>query len=263
MEETKEGIITIKDIVIEEHSNRAMLDGQIHNIPQVSSLVKEVKNKLEKNSKKRLKNVAVAAAGRSLKTVKTKIFFQFNNQEVINSEDVLKLELKGAQKAQSILLDNFKEKVSNYYCVGYSITKYFLDGDEIGSLVGQKGDNIGLEIVAAFLPKVVVDSLQSVLEANGLELASITLEPIAAINAILPPTMRKLNLALVDVGAGTSDIAISSDGSITAYGMVPIAGDEITEALCEKYLLDFNDGEKVKRQLTANENKIIFFRKSV
>jgi len=260
MEENEKGI-NLNNIVVKEHSSRSMLDGQIHNIPQVSALVKEVKVELEKSSGKRLKNVAVAAAGRSLKTVKTKVFHKYINQETITYEDVLKLELKGAQKAQAILVNKHNsEGASNYYCVGYSIIEYFLDESKIGSLIGQKGNKIGLEIVAAFLPKVVVESLQTVLADNKLKLANITLEPIAAINAILPPAMRKLNLALVDVGAGTSDIAISDDGSIIAYGMVPVAGDEITEELCEKYLLDFNQGEQLKRKLYDSKNKNVDFK---
>ena len=69
--------------------------------------------------------------------------------------------------------------------------------------------------------------------------------------------MRQLNVALVDIGAGTSDIAITKAGSITAYGMVPIAGDEITDKLCEQFLLDYNTGEEVKRKL--NKDEIITF----
>jgi cell division protein FtsA len=259
LEENKQDII-IKNIVVKEHSNRAMLDGQIHNIPQVSLLVKEVKKELEENTGTKLKKVAVAAAGRSLKTVKTSISIKLDNEIPVKHEDVLNLELKGAQKSQAILLENQKTDDKNqYYCVGYSITKYFLDDSEIGSLIGQKGKTAGLEIVSAFLPKVVVDSLQAVLTENGLELSNITLEPIAAINAILPPTMRKLNLALVDIGAGTSDIAVSYDGSIIGYGMVPVAGDEITEALCEHFLLDFNEGEELKRKLNINLEKELTF----
>ncbi len=50
-----------------------------------------------------------------------------------------------------------------------------------------------------------------------------TLEPIAAINVAIPEAFRMLNIALVDVGAGTSDISITRDGSIIAYGMIPFA----------------------------------------
>ena len=46
-----------------------------------------------------------------------------------------------------------------------------------------------------------------------------TLEPIAAINVAIPENYRMLNIALVDVGAGTSDISITRDGSIIAYGL--------------------------------------------
>ena len=82
---------------------------------------------------------------------------------------------------------------------------------------------------------------------------TLTLEPIAAIHVLIPPTMRKLNIALIDIGAGTSDIAITADGTIVAYGMVPVAGDEITEALCHGYLLDFHDAERMKRKLPYDQ----------
>ena len=56
-----------------------------------------------------------------------------------------------------------------------------------------------------------------------------------------------LNIALVDVGAGTSDISITRDGSIIAYGMIPYAGDELTEAIVHHYLVDFKTAEQMKR----------------
>jgi len=259
MEKNNEGI-EIKEIVSKEHVERAMLDGQIHNIPKVSLLLKEIKKEIEQKAGLKLKKAAVAAAGRSLKTIKTTCYLDVDTQTQITNEDVLNLELQGAQKAQALLLKENKTEIKNdFYCVGYSVMKYFLDGLEIGSLIGQKGNAMGLELVAAFLPKIVIDSLQTVLIENGLELENITLEPIAAINAILPLSMRKLNLALVDIGAGTSDIAISSNGAIIGYGMVPVAGDEITESLAEKYLLDFNEAEILKRKLYLNLEKTINF----
>lgn len=259
IEDTNEGLV-VQEIISKEHLNRAMFDGQIHNIPQVSLLVKEIKEELETKSGRKLDKVAVAAAGRSLKTIKATAEIILNSQQLISKEDVLNLELQGAQQAQATLLtDKITTENSEFYCVGYSVSRYYLDDNEIGNLLSQRGHKAGLELVAAFLPKVVIDSLQTVLVKNELKLANITLEPIAAINAIIPPSMRKLNLALVDIGAGTSDIAISDQGSITAYGMVPIAGDEITEALSTQYILDFNDSENLKRKLYLNPDHPISF----
>ncbi|WP_265416620.1 cell division FtsA domain-containing protein [Alkalihalobacillus deserti] len=62
-----------------------------------------------------------------------------------------------------------------------------------------------------------------------------------------------MNAALVDIGAGTSDIAITDENTVIAYGMVPVAGDEITEAISDHFLLDFSDAEKVKRELSIQE----------
>lgn len=62
-----------------------------------------------------------------------------------------------------------------------------------------------------------------------------------------------LNIALVDVGAGTSDISITKDGAIAAYGMIPIAGDSLTEIIARHCLVDFNAAEEIKRQIEDKE----------
>ena len=59
-----------------------------------------------------------------------------------------------------------------------------------------------------------------------------------------------LNIALIDVGAGTSDICVTKDGSIIAYGMIPMAGDELTEVLVHEFLVDFATAETIKRAST-------------
>jgi molybdopterin converting factor small subunit len=56
----------------------------------------------------------------------------------------------------------------------------------------------------------------------------------------------------LDIGAGTSDIALTNEGVFFSFGMVPMAGDEITEAICSHYLLDFQEGENVKRRMTTD-----------
>ena len=64
---------------------------------------------------------------------------------------------------------------------------------------------------------------------------------------------RMLNIALVDVGAGTSDISITKDGAITAFGMIPMAGDSLTEAIARHCLVDFTSAEKIKRAVETEE----------
>lgn len=248
----------VLDVYSLEHKERSMLDGQIHNILAVSETISSVKNHLEKKHGT-LTTVCVAAAGRSLKTKRAKVDLDILGKPIFDRQSMLHLELNAVQKAQFDLAqeDSYTNKKVKDYCVGYSVIDYQLDGEPIGSLVDQRGEIASVEVIATFLPKVVVESLISALQRSDLELEALTLEPIAAINVLIPQSMRRLNVALVDIGAGTSDIALTDLGTVTAYGMVPNAGDEITEALSDHFLLDFPDAEITKRKLNGNEEVVI------
>lgn len=247
----------VEDILVKEHKERAMVDGQIHNVMYVADLINEIKRELEEKHGP-LTKVSVAAAGRSLKTEQASVTIHIRNRPIFTEEDISRLELQAVQQAQQQLLQQKEDaKISHYYCVGYSVLYYRLDGEEIGSLLDQQGDEAQIEVIATFLPRVVVESLIAALKRADLEMEALTLEPIAAINVLIPPTMRRLNVALVDIGAGTSDIAITDKSTVVAYGMVPTAGDEITEALSDHYLLDFPVAEEAKRQLQTAEEILI------
>ena len=246
------------DILSKEHSKRAMLDGQIHDVVAVAQIISDIKAELEKTHGP-LKKVNVAAAGRALKTEKAAVTVNIAGKPMIKKEDILHFELSAVQQAQSIVAEKGQhgENRQNYYCVGYSVLNYKLDSEEIGNLIDQQGNEAAVEIIATFLPRVVVESLIAALHRAGLEMEALTLEPIAAINVLIPPSMRRLNVALVDIGAGTSDIAITDLGTIIAYGMVPVAGDEVTETISDQYLLDFPLAEQAKRALLTQPSVTI------
>ena len=247
----------VADILVKEHKERAMVDGQIHNVVLVAELIKEIKSELEQIHGP-LPKVSVAAAGRSLKTEQASTKIDIKNRSLLTEEDINRLELQAVQHAQQQLLQNKDDtSLTHYYCVGYSVLFYRLDGEEIGSLVDQQGNEAEVEVIATFLPRVVVESLLAALKRADLEMDALTLEPIAAINVLIPPSMRRLNVALVDIGAGTSDIAITDQGTVVAYGMVPTAGDEITEALSDHFLLDFPVADQTKRKLHTDEEILI------
>ncbi len=237
---------------VKEHATRSMLDGQIHDIGRVGRTINEVKKELEEQSRLSLNEVCIAAAGRVLKTVTTTVEYSFPEEIVVTGEDVHTLDLLGIEKAQQILNEN-NDTNFKFYCVGYSVVKYYLNGDIFSNLEGHKAEVISADIIVTFLPEDVVDGLYSAVGLAGLKVASLTLEPIAAINVAIPETFRMLNIALVDVGAGTSDISVTRDGSIIAYGMIPCAGDEITELLVQHYLVDFKTAEHIKLSSTTEK----------
>lgn len=243
-------IVTAQYIM--QHDTRAMLDGQIHDIGRVSGTIRKVKEQLEKQIGEPLTEVCIAAAGRVLKTVTTNITYEYPEESVVTGEDIHTLDLLGIEKAQKILQE-MNDTNYKFYCVGYSVVKYFLNDEPFSNIESHKADRIGEDVIVTFLPEDVVDGLYAAVNQAGLEVANLTLEPIAAINVAIPESYRLLNIALVDIGAGTSDISITRDGSIIAYGMIPLAGDELTELIVQNYLVDFKTAEYIKLQSTTED----------
>lgn len=236
-----------------EHETRAMLDGQIHDIGKVGETISQVKEQLEEDLGRELTDVCIAAAGRVLRTVTTYVEHTFENDREIMQEDVYSLCTMGVEKAYEEFQNSNTDTDMKFYCVGYTPMRYYMNGYQMGNLEGHKAKSIAVDLIATFLPDDVVDGLYKAVEFAGLHVANLTLEPIAAIQVAIPEKFRMLNMALVDVGAGTSDISITKEGTITAYGMIPVAGDSLTDILVQHCLVEFETAEQIKRKCRTQE----------
>lgn len=237
---------------VEKHQTRAMLDGQIHDIGKVGATIKVVKDNLEQQTDIHLTDVCIAAAGRVLRTVRTTYEYEYPESHEITDEDIYNLDSAAVEQAYSEFLKSNTSSLK-FYLVGYSVMHYYLDGYQIANLEGHNAGKVSVELIATFLPDDCVDGLYKACERADLNVANLTLEPIAAMMVAIPDRFRMLNLALIDVGAGTSDICVTDDGSITAYGMLPIAGDDITEIIAQHCLVDFNQADEIKIAASHND----------
>lgn len=253
--ELRDERLCITAIEKEEHSGRAMVDGQIEDIKQVAKVAASVKKKLEDKVGVELNKVHVAAAGRALKTQRVMFETELPQTQIITEDIIRTLESEAIEKAEQAFEETQDEaKERDFYLVGYTVCKYELDRYPISSLLNHRGRQLAADIIATFLPGEVVESLYTAMQEAGMEVAGMTLEPIASMNAAIPQKLRLLNLALVDIGAGTSDIAIARDGSICGYTMATVAGDEITESLMKTYLVDFTTAEELKMNMGKTES---------
>jgi len=247
-----EGKFKVLAIESAEHSDRAMQDGQIDNIQSVGALARAVTDRLEKRLEVKLERVCVAAAGRALRTHKGSFSIEFPESSLIDDEQIGRLEAGAVNAAEEEMLGD-EDIRKQFFLVGYSVAQYRLDNYPLNSLRQHNGRRAEADVVATFLPGEVVESLYAAMRVAGLQISSLTLEPIAAMNAAIPAELRLLNLALVDIGAGTTDIAVCRDGSIVGYTMATQAGDKITEAVMKAYLVDFATAERMKRELDKEE----------
>lgn len=245
------------------HETRAMMDGQIHDIAKVAETISQVRRELEHQIGRKLTRVCIAAAGRVLKTVTVEVEENLGDEnfqdEMISAEIIHGLEMLGVEKAYEIIRQETQGENIRFYCVGYSVVHYYLNDNMITNLEGHKGNKIAAKVLATFLPQEVIDGLYASTEKAGLEVDNLTLEPIAAINVAIPEKFRLLNIALVDVGAGTSDICITKEGTVVAYGMIPMAGDAITNVIVQAHLVDFATAEEIKIG-AAMQKKVINYK---
>ncbi len=237
---------------IREHKTRAMLDGQIHDISRVAATISEIKEALEEKTGCSFHEVCIAAAGRVLKTLNVNVEIEFDKERNVTKDDIALVASRGMEKAFAQFSEE-NESATNFYCVGYSVMKYYLNGMWMSQPEHHKAKTLGADLIATFLPDDVVDGLYRAVELADLKVANMTLEPIAAIRVAIPEKYRLLNIAMVDVGAGTSDVSITRDGSIFAFGMIPMAGDCMTEAIARHCLIDFVTAEKVKKAASTQE----------
>lgn len=240
------------------HATRAMMDGQIHDIASVANTISKITKELEELTGRKLKEVCIAAAGRVLNTASAFAEVEFEEEVVVDEEIVHTLEMMGVEKAHKKMKEETKGDGHHYICVAYTVIHYYLNGFVITNLEEHKASKIGVEVLVTFLPDEVIDGLYAAVGKAGLTVENLTLEPIAAMLVAIPENFRLLNIALVDVGAGTSDICITRDGTVVGYGMIPMAGDKLTEAIAKKRLVDYNSAERMKLEVSTKKKAITY-----
>jgi len=255
---TAERAFTVVAQCTKLHATRAMMDGQIHDIAAVANTVSEITKELEEQTGEKLTEVCIAAAGRVLNTESAFAEVEFDEEVVVDEETVNTLEMMGVEKAHQKMREDTKDDGHHYICVAYTVIHYYLNGFMITNLEDHKASKIGVEVLVTFLPDEVIDGLYAAVTKAGLTVANLTLEPIAAMLVAIPENFRLLNIALVDVGAGTSDICITRDGTVVGYGMIPMAGDKLTEVIAKKRLVDYNSAERMKLEVSGKKKSVTY-----
>lgn len=234
---------------LEEHRERRVKAGLIHDIDNVAADVARLKGTLEKECGVTLNKVATAIAGRGMKSYRAQGLLGLGSFKEISSDDLRNAELAAIQE----ILNSKSDEMDEYYFIGHTPVRWEIDGEAFTKPLGHSGTAIKVEIIAAFLPRKVLESLFAVLKRANLELSYLTLEPIAATEGVLSDDMKHIPMVLVDIGAGTSDIAVIQKGAIQSFAMLPQAGDSITEYICSEYLVDFAEAERIKKRLSGRK----------
>ncbi len=138
--------------------------------------------------------------------------------------------------------------------------EYVIDGQEVKEPVGMSGIRLEAKVHIVTGAQTAAENIIKCVRRCGLEVEQLMLNPLASSLAVLTDDERDLGVALVDIGAGTTDVAIFTNGSIRHTAVIPIAGDLITSDIAMALRTPTRDAEEIKvvsgyaKQLLADPN---------
>jgi cell division protein FtsA len=127
-----------------------------------------------------------------------------------------------------------------------AIVEMQIDGYPVSNPIGFTGAQVELHLFNAFAPMVHIGALQSVATALGLELLGVIAEPYAVATCLDPGELGDAGAVFVDIGGGTTDVALVRGGGITGTKMLALGGRAFTKGLSERFGLSFSDAEAAK-----------------
>lgn len=232
-EVTESGI----DIVgIGTHASTGLRKGVVINIESTVDSIRKAVQEAELMAGCKIDRVYAGIAGGHIKSFNSHGIVAVKNKEITN-DDVLRV--LDAAKAVAIPLDR---EVLHVVPQEYVID----DQDGIKEPVGMAGVRLESKV---HIVTGAISSAQNIIKScnkAGLDVIEIVLEPIASAEAVLTQDERELGVVLVDIGGGTSDVAIYSQGSLVHTGVLALGGNHITNDIAVGLRTPQNEAEKIK-----------------
>jgi cell division protein FtsA len=124
--------------------------------------------------------------------------------------------------------------------------EFIIDGQDVREPIGMSGIRLEAKVHIATGAQSAAENIIKCVRRCGLEVEQLMLNPLASSLSVLTEDERELGVALVDIGAGTTDLAIFTNGAIRHTAVIPIAGDLITSDIAMALRTPTKDAEEIK-----------------
>ncbi len=199
--------------------------GVVNNITQTIQSIQQAIQEAEQSSGEKISSVTVGIAGQHIRSLQHSDYITRANSELVIDEgdierlinQVHKLVMLPGEEIIHVLPQEFK-----------------VDGQaEIKEPIGMYGGRLEANFHVVVGQVSSIRNIGRCIKSAGLDLEGITLEPLASANAVLSSEEKEAGVALIDIGGGTTDLAIFRDGIIRHTAVVPFGGNVITEDIKE------------------------------
>ena len=239
-----------------EHQNMGnMYAGAIADIPAVVSTCEKALSNVEGMAGVISKTCVVGIAGELIKGNTRTVRYRRKDSNKPISDQEMQLIIQrvqdkaGEQAKQEIALETDNPEVE-VRLINSAIVSLSIDGYKVSNPIGFKGSDLMIQFYTAFAPLVHISAIEKVCAELNLDLLAVAVEPFAVCRACLGNELESNFSAIVmDIGGGTTDIAVVDDGGVEGTKMFGIGGRSFTHQIATRTGLDYDTAEAVKLQL--------------
>ena len=221
-------------------ANRGTRKGNIINVDATIEAIKRAAEEAEIMAGVQISRAWVGISGSQVRSFNSRgVVAVAGKDREIGKEDVARV----IDAAKSVQIPQDHEVV-------HSIARDFaVDGqDGIADPIGMIGSRLESEVHVVTAPVAVLQNVVTCMNRAGIEVIELVLEQFAAAEAVLTPDEKELGICLVDVGGGTTEVAVYQKGSILHTAVVPIGGDHFTNDLAVVLRAPITDAERLKKK---------------
>lgn len=254
-EKTSDDNLNIIGVGKEHQSMGNMYAGAVADIQAVVSTCEKALSRAEEMAGVVSKTCVVGIAGELIKgNTRTVRYKRKDSNKPITDNEMQQIIQKvqdkaGEQAKQEIALETDNPEVE-VRLINSAIVSLSIDGYKVSNPIGFKGSDLMIQFYTAFAPLVHISAIEKVCAELNLDLLAVAVEPFAVCRACLGNELDSNFSAIVmDIGGGTTDIAVVDDGGVEGTKMFGIGGRSFTHQIATKTGLDYDTAEEVKLQI--------------
>lgn len=251
----KDGTLKIIGVGKAHQASGNMYDGAIADIAGVIATCERALSQAEQQAKVTSKLAVVGIAGELVKGNTSTVRYRRKNGNKPISEQEMSAIIKrvqdkaGERARKEVALETSNPDVE-VRLINSAIVSLAIDGYKVSNPIGFKGSDLTIQFYTAFAPLVHISAIEKVCAELSLDLLAVAVEPFAVCRACLGDDLDSNFSAIVmDIGGGTTDIAIVDDGGVEGTKMFGIGGRSFTHQVSNKLGIDFDTAENYKVNL--------------
>lgn len=259
--QTKGGPLEIIGVGKAHQDSSNMYAGAIADIPAVASVCERALSQAEKVAGVTSKLAVVGIAGELIKGNTSTVRYRRKSGNKPLTEQEMSLIIKRVQdrageQARKEIADETNNPNVEVRLINSAIVSITIDGYKISNPIGFKGTDVVIQFYTAFAPLVHISAIEKVCAELSLDLLAVAVEPFAVCRACLGDDLDgNLSAIVMDIGGGTTDIAVIDDGGVEGTKMFGIGGRSFTHQIAEALDVDFDTAEKYKLSIN-NPTKV-------